>query len=46
VAYVAQDGIPDPIRVRFAWHSDETIAQLVARPAAVVPFTRPETDAA
>lgn len=29
VGYVAQDGIPDPARVRFAWHSDEHIAQLV-----------------
>ena len=29
VAYVAQDGIPDPVRVRFAWHSDATIAELV-----------------
>jgi hypothetical protein len=46
VAYVAQDGIPDPIRVRFAWHGDDTVAQLVAPPPAVVPFTRPDTDAA
>ena len=31
VAYVAVDGIPDPVRVRFAWHSDDTtIAQLTA----------------
>ena len=33
VAYVAVDGIPDPVRVRFAWHSDEHIAQLVTRTA-------------
>ena len=46
VGYVDQDGIPDPVRVRFAWHGDDTIAQLVAPPAAVMPFTRPETDAA
>jgi S-DNA-T family DNA segregation ATPase FtsK/SpoIIIE len=30
VAYVAVDGIPDPVRVRFAWHSDADIAQLTA----------------
>ena len=30
VAYVAVDGIPDPVRVRFAWHDDPTIAELVA----------------
>jgi S-DNA-T family DNA segregation ATPase FtsK/SpoIIIE len=30
VGYVAQDGIPDPVRVRFAWHCDEHIAQLTA----------------
>ena len=34
VGYVAQDGIPDPVRVRFAWHADHTIAQLTALPAA------------
>jgi hypothetical protein len=28
VAYVAQDGIPDPVRVRFAWHTDTDIHQL------------------
>ena len=28
VGYVAQDGIPDPIRVRFAWHTDTDIHQL------------------
>jgi DNA segregation ATPase FtsK/SpoIIIE, S-DNA-T family len=28
VGYVAQDGIPDPIRVRFAWHTDTDIDQL------------------
>lgn len=33
VAYVAQDGTPDPIRVRFGWHGDDTIAQLTAPPA-------------
>lgn len=32
VGYVAQDGIPDPVRVRFAWHADDTIAQLTAVP--------------
>src|SRR5215207_6157174 len=41
-----KDGIPDPVRVRFAWHSDDTIAQLVTPPAQLVPFTRPEIDAA
>ena len=29
VAYVAVDGIPDPVRVRFAWHDDTTIAGLI-----------------
>ena len=43
VAYVAQDGIPDPVRVRFAWHTDDDIAQLVAPPAAVVPLDLAET---
>ncbi len=38
VAYVAVDGIPDPVRVRFAWHSDDHIAQLIGPPAAVVPL--------
>ena len=28
VGYVAQDGIPDPVRVRFAWHTDTDIHQL------------------
>jgi hypothetical protein len=23
------DGIPDPVRVRFAWHDDDTIPRLV-----------------
>jgi S-DNA-T family DNA segregation ATPase FtsK/SpoIIIE len=34
VGYVAQDGIPDPVRVRFAWHADHTIARITAPPAA------------
>ena len=34
VAYVAVDGIPDPVRVRFAWHDDPTIAA-ARTPAAV-----------
>jgi DNA segregation ATPase FtsK/SpoIIIE, S-DNA-T family len=46
VAYVAIDGIPDPIRVRFAWHPDDTIAQLVGPPAAVMPLALPESAAA
>ena len=33
VAYVAVDGVPDPVRVRFAWHSDDDIADLVGSPA-------------
>lgn len=32
VAYVAVDGIPDPVRVRFAWHDDDTIADLIGAP--------------
>ena len=46
VAYVAVDGIPDPVRVRFAWHCDGHIAQLIAPAAEVLPFDRPELDAA
>lgn len=46
VAYVAVDGIPDPVRVRFAWHTDDNIAQLISPPAAVVPLNLAETVAA
>jgi S-DNA-T family DNA segregation ATPase FtsK/SpoIIIE len=38
VAYVSVDGEPDPVRVRFAWHSDDQhIADTAARHA---PTTR------
>ena len=46
VAYVAQDGIPDPARVRFAWHSDDTIAQLTGPPVAEGPVLTLIGDAA
>jgi S-DNA-T family DNA segregation ATPase FtsK/SpoIIIE len=45
VAYVAQDGIPDPARIRFAWHTDDDIAQLVTPPSVVLPMV-PEPAAA
>ena len=46
VGYVAQDGIPDPARVRFAWHSDDTIAQLTAPPVVEGPVLTLIGDAA
>ncbi len=46
VGYVAQDGIPDPARVRFAWHSDDTIAQLTGPPVAEGPVLTLIGDAA
>jgi len=46
VAYVAVDGIPDPVRVQFVWHSDEHLAQLLAPPAPVAPLELPEAVAA
>jgi hypothetical protein len=46
VAYVVVEGIPDPVRVRFAWYSDDHIAQLIGPPAAVVPLNLAETVAA
>jgi DNA segregation ATPase FtsK/SpoIIIE, S-DNA-T family len=46
VGYVAQDGVPDPARVRFAWHSDDTIAQLTGPPVAEGPVLTLIGDAA
>src|SRR3712207_3330465 len=37
VACVAVDGLPDPVRVRFAWCADDDVAQLVTPPDPVMP---------
>ena len=46
VGYVVVDGIAEPIRVRFAFHTDDDLARLGQVPAPVLALPSPQTDAA